>query len=69
MCLKLTIKTPERGYQRRFGTIILLILDIFHIFFSVSIVDFKQVNVSWVKSLALCLSPFYFFYFFSTKDQ
>ena len=33
MCLKLTIKTPERAYQRRFGTIILLILDIFHIFF------------------------------------
>ena len=30
---------------------LLLILNIFHTFSSVSIADFEQVNVSWVKSL------------------
>ena len=42
ICSKLTIKTPERRHSGD----LLLALNIFHIFF---IVDFEQVNVSWVS--------------------
>ena len=47
ICSKLTIKTPER---RRSG-VFMLTLNIIHTFFSVSIVDFKQVNVNWDNCL------------------
>ena len=42
ICSKLAIKT-----QRRHSLSILLTLNIFHTFSSVSIVDFEQVNASW----------------------
>ena len=44
ICSKLTIKTPERRQGFRFG-VLLLTLNIFHCFFSVSIIE--KVNVSW----------------------
>ena len=44
ICSKLTIKTPEW----RHDVFLLLTLNIFHTFFSISILDFEQVNVSWV---------------------
>ena len=51
MCSKLTIKTPERRQWRRFGAFIVNFEDISHNIShnSVSIVDFEQVYVSWVK--------------------
>ena len=49
ICSKLTIKTPERRYWRRSGV---FIVNFEHILLSsrVSIVDFEQVNVSWVQT-------------------
>ena len=44
---KLTIKTPERRHWRRSGVFIVNFNHISHPFFSVSIVNFEQVNVSW----------------------
>ena len=51
-CSKLTIKIPEPRYRCRSG-FLLLLLNIFHIFSSVSIVTFEQVNVYWECSLKL----------------
>ena len=49
ICSKLIIKTAERRQLHR-STFLLLTLNIFYTFFSVSIVDFKQVNVRWVTA-------------------
>ena len=43
-----TIKTPERRQWRRSGVFIFNFEHILHLFSTVSIVDFEQVNVSWV---------------------
>ena len=55
ICLKLTIK-----HQNDVNDVILvflsIILGIFHTFFSVSIVDFEQVNVSWAMINMICVS-------------
>ena len=49
ICLDLTIKTPERRHWRRSGV---FIVHFEHTTFSsVSIVDFEEVNVSWVNYL------------------
>ena len=46
ICLKLTLKSPERRYW-----LLLLTLNIFHTFFLVFFfVNFEQVNFSWVVS-------------------
>ena len=47
---KLKIKTPERRQWRRPGVFIVNYEHISHIFSSVFIVDFEQVNVCWVDS-------------------
>ena len=47
MYSKLTIKTPERGHWRRSGVFIVNFDYISHFFYSVPIVEFEQVNVSW----------------------
>ena len=47
--LKLTIKTQNDVVL----VFLLLIFNIFHTFFSVSIVDFKQKNISWVTVISL----------------
>ena len=47
ICSKLTIKTLERRQWRHSGVFIVNFEDISHLFFSVSIVDFEQANVSW----------------------
>ena len=58
ICSKLTIKTPERRQWRRSGVFINF-NHISHLFSSVSIVDFEQVNVSWVTTIApIILKPF-----------
>ena len=46
--LKLTIETQNDAVL----VFLLLIFNIFHTFFSVSIVDFKQKNVSWVTVIS-----------------
>ena len=46
ICSKLTAKTPEQRHSRR--VFLLLTLIYFTPFSIVSIVDFEQVNVSWV---------------------
>ena len=48
ICSKLTIKTPERRQWRRSGVLNVSFEHISHIFSSVSIVYFQQVNVSWL---------------------
>ena len=48
ICSKLTIKTPERRQWRRSGVYIVKLWTYFTPFFSVSIVNFEQANVSWV---------------------
>ena len=52
ICSKLTIKLPERRHQRCFGVFNVNFKHIsyFTSFFSVSIVDFEQVNVTWVDT-------------------
>ena len=45
ICSKLTVKTPERRQWHR--SVFIVTLNIFHTFFSVFIVDFEQVSVSW----------------------
>ena len=47
ICLKLTIKTPKRQWHRS-GVFLL----------SVSIVDFEQLNISWVAKQVLLLTTF-----------
>ena len=46
ICSKLTIKTPERRQRRRSGVFIVN-FEYISYFSNVSIVDFKQVNLSW----------------------
>ena len=58
ICLKLTIKTPER---RQLWTY-------FSPFSNVSIVDFEQINISWV-SLALLTKNYLYFTFNETSIQ
>ena len=50
ICSKLTIKTPVRRHGHRSGVFIANFEHIFTPFTSVSIVDFEQVNASWVTS-------------------
>ena len=47
ICPKLEIKTPEQRHCRRSGVFIVNFEHISYLFL-VSIVDFEQVNVSWV---------------------
>ena len=47
-CSKLTIKTPKRRHWRRFGVFIVNFEYFSHLFSSVSIVNFEQVNAGWV---------------------
>ena len=46
-CSKLTIKSPKRRHWRRFGGFIVNFEHISHLCFSVSIVNFEQVNAAW----------------------
>ena len=48
ICLKLTIKTPKQRHWHRSGVFLL----------SVPIVDFEQVNISWVAKQVLLLTAF-----------
>ena len=48
ICSKLTIKTPQRRHSRRSGVFIVNFKHVSYLFCSVYIVDFEQVNVSWV---------------------
>ena len=50
ICSKLTIKIPERRQSRRSSIFGVNFEHILHLFSSVSIVDFEQVNVSWAGS-------------------
>ena len=50
ICSELTIKTPERRQWRRSCVFIVNFEYISHVFSRVSIVNFKQVNVSWVEN-------------------
>ena len=50
ICSKLTIKIPERRQSRRSSIFVVNFEHILHLFSSVSIVDFEQVNVSWAGS-------------------
>ena len=50
MCSKLTVKTPERLQWSSSGVFIVDFGHILHLFSSVSVVDFEQVNVSWAGS-------------------
>ena len=52
ICSKITINTPERSQWRRSRVFIVNFEHISHFFFSVSIVDFEQVNVSGVWFLS-----------------
>ena len=52
LCPKLIIKTQERRHWRRSGVFIINFEEILHIVI-VSIIDFEQVNVSWVQYEAL----------------
>ena len=46
ICSKLTIKAPEQRHWRR-SIFLLLFLNVFYTFSSLSIVHFEQVNVIW----------------------
>ena len=46
ICSELTIKTPKRRQWRRSGVFIVN-LNIFHAFFSVSIINVEQENINW----------------------
>ena len=46
ICSKLTIKTPKRRYRRRSGMFIVNFEHILHLFKSVAVVDFEQLNAS-----------------------
>ena len=52
MCSKLIIKTPERCHWRRSGVFIVNFEHISHLFPSVFVVDFEQVNVVWVRTMS-----------------
>ena len=54
MCSKLTIKTPHQRHSDVVLVFLLLTINIFNTFFSVSIVELEQVNINWVSSLLLC---------------
>ena len=47
ICLKLTIKTPERRHWRRFGVFVVNFEHIFTPCSSVSIVNLERVNADW----------------------
>ena len=47
ICSKLTIKPPKRCHWRRFGGFIVNFEHISHLFSSVSIANFEQVNAGW----------------------
>ena len=47
ICSKLTIKPPKRRHWHRFGGFIVNFEHISHLFSSVSIVNFEQVNAGW----------------------
>ena len=58
ICLKVTIKTPERRHSYLSSVFIVNFEHIWHFFSSVSIVDFEQVNISWVIVPAGQAQPF-----------
>ena len=47
ICYRLTIKTPERHHLRCPGVFIVNFEHISHLFSSVPVINFEQVNVSW----------------------
>ena len=49
ICLKLTIKTPKRRHCRSFGVFIVNFEHFSHLYSSVSIVNFEQINARWEK--------------------
>ena len=51
VCSKLTVKTLDRHHRRRSSDFVVNFEHISHLFSSVSIVDFEQVNISWVTSM------------------
>ena len=53
ICSKLTIKTPERRQLLRSGVFIVNFEHISHLVFSVSIVNFEQLNAGWVNNQIL----------------
>ena len=56
ICSKLIIKTPERCHWHRFDVFVVNFEHISHFFPVFSIVDFKQVNVSW-ENICVNVSP------------
>ena len=50
---KVNNKVPELRYCRRSG-VIMVNLNIFHTFFSVSIFNFEQINAGWYKVPGIC---------------
>ena len=52
ICSKLAIKTSERRHSRHSDVFIVNFEHVSNLFPSVSIVDFEQVNVSWVATIA-----------------
>ena len=55
ICSKLTIKTPERRQCLRLGIFIVNFEHILYLFL-VFIVEFQQVNVSWVMTSFVSIS-------------
>ena len=53
ICSELTIKTPERHQWCRPGFFIFNFEHVSHLFSSVSIVVFEQVNVCWMRCITL----------------
>ena len=51
---KLAIKTPERRQWHRSDVFIVNFEHVSYLYFSVSIVDFEQVNVSWISVASPC---------------
>ena len=51
ICSKLTIKAPEWRRWRRSGVFIVNFEHVSHLTSSVFLVDFKQVNLTWVEKL------------------
>ena len=52
---KVNLKTIEQNQRRRSGVFIVYSEYILHLFSSVSIIDFEQVNMSWITQYPLML--------------
>ena len=69
VCPKLTIKTPEWRHWHRFDVFIVNFEHISHLFVVLYIVNFKQVNVSWVYYLSCLLIYYYNAIFHKNKKR